>query len=545
MFQIGIINIVTSLNLGLGNFRLRYYKQKKLLQECVSCPDTETYLCKSFADGTERLERVTSVKQVGRLNDSDICVRVTTTGISYELSYAGLRDQERTEFDLVVVGTWKISNRRAFLQEYGLEHLKTGNSIAVASFESTITERCRQGISDKIQTLSYDLIKNQAALPVDWWKNMLPQWIGFDWLELVEVKEVRYESATADRTAEMKRRRELLALEDAEREEERERKLVQQREQAEYEEAVQSLKVSQELSNDRLEKLSWEHEQQVLQLERESEIATLKHESEKAELLAKIEDSRNRKEAAQEILRRAEEAEGHTAERLRAIEDAIREQAEAALFAKRVVQNGMDITSRMIATVAGVSTSTLSLLGKTSGPAYLAQVFREKNATSPGAVIMEKVELRTRDIGTKRVDTLAINSPLCFEFRANRAGYATVLNIGTSGRVYLQSPNAYVGIGRGQVEAGKRYQVPGAELLPAEEMRHNGLAYWEVGPPGWEELIVIISNEPLMTNADLFRSMASKPFVTLSTERIEQLLDQLAELPVDGWGVGMLSFLVE
>lgn len=526
--------------------RLRW---KSAFREFINASETETYRYLRFDDGTNGLDRVTSGEQAGRLEHSNFFARVTTAEIPCALTYAGLRDQKGTVLDLVVLGTWKIPNRRAFLREYGLERLKTASAIEVASLETTLAKCCQQAITDEVRTLTYEALKNQDALPLRWWETKLSQWIGMDWLELVAVKEVRYESATADRATEMERRRELLALEDAERGEQLQRELTQKTELAKYEEAKQNLKISQELSEQerchQLEQLNWEHEQQVLLRERESEIAKLKHESQKAELLAKVEDSRNRKQAAEEILRRAKEAERRTEERLQAIEDAQKEQAEATLFAKEVSQNGMDVVERLSTAVVGISTSTMALLGKTSGPAYLAQVFREKEAGSPDAVMMKKVEIRSRDIGHKKVNTLAINSSLQFEFLADRGGYATVLNIGTSGKVYLQSPNVYVGIAQSKVAAGKQYQVPGTELLPANELQRNGLAYFEVGPPGWEELIVIISSEPLMTDTVLFRSTAGNPFVVLSAEQIERLLNQLAELPEDGWNVGMLSFLVE
>jgi len=526
--------------------RLRW---KGILKRFMNAPNSETYRYRQFDDGESRIEQVTPEDQINRIERSDMYARVTTAGILYELSYAGLHDQEGTEFDLVINGIWKICNRRSFLYEYGLENLKLASSLEVPMLETTLAKCCKQAITDEMRTLTYEMLKNQDALSLQWWNKKLPQWIGMKWLNLEEIKSIRYESASADRKAEIDDRRKLLELEDTWAEEQLERDRAQKHEQAEHEEAVRNLEMALELSEKerrhRIEELNWNHEQQFLQQERESELSILEHEKQKAELLADIEDARNRKESAQEILQRAKEIEQQTEERLQAIEQAQKEQVEAALLSKEALQNEMDVSVRMSTSVAEVSTRTMSLLGKTSGPVYMAQAFREKAAAAPNAVMMKKVEIRTRDIGTKRVDTLAINSPLCFEFLTQRCGYATVLNIGTSGKIYLHSPNAYVGIEQGQVEANDRYQVPGAELLPVEKLHHNGLAYLEIGPPGWEELIVIISNQPLITETDLFRATDDNPFVVLSTERIEQLLNQLAMLSEDSWNTGTLSFLVE
>ena len=199
---------------------------------------------------------------------------------------------------------------------------------------------------------------------------------------------------------------------------------------------------------------------------------------------------------------------------------------------------------RLNASATGMSATTLGLLGMTNSPAYLAQVFREKTSYSPNSIMMKKSELRTRDIGTKKVDSLRINSSLQFEFVSTRSGYATVLNIGTSGKIWLQSPNAYVAVEQAKVESDKKYRIPG-ELLPNDQLNHNRLDYVEVGPAGWEELVVIVSDKPLVTEADTFHSTQDSPFVALSADRIEQLLDSLAELRESECGVGILSFLVE
>jgi len=171
---------------------------------------------------------------------------------------------------------------------------------------------------------------------------------------------------------------------------------------------------------------------------------------------------------------------------------------------------------------------------------------REKADAAPDAVKMKKVAvaLRTRDIGNTPVDSLRINSSLEFEFMSQRSGYATALNIGTSGAVKLNSPNAYVGIEEARVEAGQISSIPG-RLLPGGELSRRELSYLEVGPPGWEEPVVIVSPEPLATKADLFDSTKGSPFVALSTDRIAQIVDQLAELPEDAWSAGLLSFPVE
>lgn len=548
MNQSGIVQIGSKIDIHMGGFFSRN-RVKKQLQAAIDSVDRETYLCKRFEDGAERLERITSVQKNGAIGKDDICVQVTTQGFVSELAYARLTDKEGTDFDLVIVGQWKISNRRAFLQGYGLSRFRTSAAIEVTCLETLLTKRCRSAIQDEMRTVSYGLLKGRDALPSHWWTKKLPHWINIDWLELVEILEVRYESVMAERVAETERRRELLELEDAERDEQVKREFAQQQEEAEYEQAMRDLQLAQDIKEQdrmhQIEQLTFKHEQQILQQQREAELAAINHETQKTKLLTEIEELRNREEAAKDILQRAKETEQSIEMKLQAIEAAQKQQAKAALLSAQVSQHGVYALGRLKTAVAGISTASQELLGKSQGPAFLAQVFREKAIAEPDAVMMRKIEMRTRDIGTKKVDLLPINSPLGFEILATRRGYATVLNVGTSGKVWLQAPNAYVGIEQSRVAPSTRYQVPGPILLPEESLRQNGLAYVEIGPPGWEELIVVLSEAPLVTEADLFRSTPNSPFVELEPERIEQLLDQLSEMPEETWAAGVLSFLVE
>lgn len=128
---------------------------------------------------------------------------------------------------------------------------------------------------------------------------------------------------------------------------------------------------------------------------------------------------------------------------------------------------------------------------------------------------------------------------------ANQSGYASILNIGTIGKVWLHSPNAYIELEASKIESDQRYTIPGPELLPQDQLSQQNLGYIEVGPSGWEELIVVVTEEPLMTAQDVFPSTTSSPFVELFSQRIDELIDQLAELDEESRTCGVLSFLVE
>ena len=69
--------------------------------------------------------------------------------------------------------------------------------------------------------------------------------------------------------------------------------------------------------------------------------------------------------------------------------------------------------------------------------------------------------------------------------------------------------------------------------------------YIEVGPPGWEELAVLITPEPLVSEVDIYSSTPQNPFSIISEKQVEALMDKLADFQEDSWSVGVLSFLVE
>jgi len=521
---------------------------RRTLHRFVESSDAEAYLWRRFADGAERLDRVQDAKQVGRLSDSDVLARVTQGAFEAELGYSQLVGSEGTAFDVTVIGTWRISDCRAFLNDYGLARLKTAADVSVTEIETLLAGRCKQAVTDEMRTVTYEALTHQDALPATWWANKLPRWIDAEWLELVEVRGVQYESATADKAAEIKRRQEMSELEAAEQAQQHESEIRLQQQQAEREMALAELQAARDLSEQerqaRLARVTMEHDKALLQAREEVETARLEAEKRRAELEAEIAGIRNRSDEAAERLRRAEESEKRSREFLEQVHASQAELAETTKVFQSAMQEGLAGAERISASAAGMSSATMLLLGKADGPGYLARVLREEALASPEAVAMRKVELRTRDIGTKKVDSLAINSSLQFEFLSQRPGFATVLNIGTSGTVWLQSPNAYVGIDLARIEANQKHQIPG-RLLPAEDLARHGLAYVEVGPPGWEELVVIVSDEPLVTEMDVFGSTQDSPFVALSSDRIEQLLDQLAGLSDGGWSAGVLSFLVE
>jgi hypothetical protein len=120
----------------------------------------------------------------------------------------------------------------------------------------------------------------------------------------------------------------------------------------------------------------------------------------------------------------------------------------------------------------------------------------------------------------------------------------TLLNIGRSGAVYVHVPNAYVSPHQARVKGGWTYAVPGPELLPWDRLRQLGLDYVEVGPPGWEHMAVLVSDEPVVSPSMSARSTTESPFAKLTPEEVDGVCGLLTDMPAGSWSAAVLSFRV-
>jgi hypothetical protein len=161
---------------------------------------------------------------------------------------------------------------------------------------------------------------------------------------------------------------------------------------------------------------------------------------------------------------------------------------------------------------------------------------------------LKRQRYSTRDIVTGparevEFDTLFFHEKVDFEFTSPRSGYVTVINPGTSGKFWLHVPNAQRPMPR--IEAGRPCQVPSPELLPEDKLEAAGLAYFERGPAGWEYIVVIVSDEPLMEAAVVARSRDQAPVIELSPAELQGALDRLERMGRDHWASGVARFRVE
>lgn len=503
-----------------------FLKRKKRLREFIDTAGTESYVYERFADGDTKLSRVQRASEVGKLHSKGararMLVQVAIADFEGALLYAGLKDRSGTEVGLELRGTWRVSDCREFLNGYALTRLSSSVAVSPLDLERELIETFRTEINDAIRAQGYDDLESRDTLPKSWWKTKLLQWEGIGGIELVKVGKVVFESATAERRNELEKQRELNELDAAKDSQEKEHELGRQERAAEVEEKKAELEANRELSDEkrehRLRELRHEAERKDLEAQEELERRRLEFEKEKAKRESELYRIRNQLPEAEEILEEARRREARVEEMLQKMHEAI-----------------ADLT--WCAAGGVLSPWALELLERANPHNRLSQIFRE-NEAEYDAIDLKMVSLRTRDIGTRSAETLSKGDGLNLEFVSRFPGYATVINIGTSAKVFLHSPNVYVGAEGCKIEADCKYEVP-RDLLPGLE--ENGLNYIESGPPGWEEMVVIVSEEPLALAEDIVESKSGNPFVRISAE---EWVERMAGLSPDSWRSGTLGFKV-
>jgi len=195
--------------------------------------------------------------------------------------------------------------------------------------------------------------------------------------------------------------------------------------------------------------------------------------------------------------------------------------------------------------VAGVLLSKPAALEAWKRPGWHFPEVVEWLKRVPQRVTMKKPELRTRTVAAVKLNILRLHDSVRFSLESPCDGHLTVLNLGTSGDVLQHVPNAFCPVDKAEVKKGRLYEVPGPGLLPQEKLDEHGLSYVEIGPPGWERIVAIVTKDPLgfavPSSPD---PMPGWPLLVYSDEQYREILDRLTK-HAEVLAAGELSFKVE
>ena len=308
----------------------------------------------------------------------------------------------------------------------------------------------------------------------------------------------------------------------------------------------QDVKLSEAEKAHQLQVLEVRHRKELLEAEAEVEAAgkareraALEHEVAVAKLKndltavasaeARQTELAEREERIADALAKAQEA----IDRLAGISEPLLQQ-----LADQTEKNGYQAAERLVSPEFGFSAAQLAALGFDVGRQSLVEFLTDKAKQDGDALELKKQDLVTRDIGTAKVKALPIGKSLQFKLESKRAGFITVLNLGTSGTAYVHVPNGLIADKNIRIADGKSYLIPGKELFPWQ------WDYREEGPAGWEHIIGIVSDGPLLPESITGRSTTEAPIVKLTPEELDGLFTTLNDFPPQSWSAGVLSFLV-
>lgn len=171
-----------------------------------------------------------------------------------------------------------------------------------------------------------------------------------------------------------------------------------------------------------------------------------------------------------------------------------------------------------------------------SAPRHLlSALVHQRQAAAPEVLRLDRPRMVTRDLGILRLDTVEIGSLFEMVIRTNRPGWLTLINLGSSGKNLLLAPNALSQLDGSWLAAGAVEEVPGQRLLPGALLR-------EQGPPGAQEVLALLSPEPLFSKAEV-DALASTGGI-LAEARLAALVEVLAASSTMVWHGAVLGVSV-
>ena len=519
------------------------------------------FLCREFADGSVHVGRWRDNEELEE--SSDILIAVSQEPFVLRLEFADLpgRDQHRITVRCAV--TARAAGPERFLDGYGPLRIAALGIVTPERLRSFVVERAVAAAAARIAEWTYYDLKTRSAITPGGWIALLTDALT-DWgfpdqpvLRIDALDGLRYESTEAEaaaQRAEREAREQLRRAEAAEakRREAEQAQLAQQRrdierkarEEAEAEAEADALLAAMRAA----EKAEVERQDAEADLEHKVRLERLHRDfaRHQAERVA-AETDRERAEAllAQQRAGGAErEAElvglqaaiAASRETLRQITETQAELQRLFDFQRAIRDGGLPDARATALYRADLGPEALHRLG--SAPRHLlSALVHQRQAAAPEVLRLDRPRMTPRDLGIVRLNTVEIGSPFEMVIRTNRPGWLTLINLGSSGKNLLLAPNALSHLDGSRLAADAIEEMPGQRLLP-------GARLTEQGPPGAQEVLALLSPEPLFSEAEV-DALASTGGI-LAEARLAALVEVLAASPTMVWhgaalGVSVLA----
>ncbi len=521
--------------------------------------NADLYFCARHSDGSRELRPVsTGALNAGLpIDGNTVFYHVSVFPHPICLSFSeAFTDATGHAWDCCINGYASVVDSQQFLDQWAMGIARVGMPVSEAMLQSWLAHTVDSRIPGWVKDCKWNDPNNRDAIAPALWERQFSSWLG-NYGVSIRVEKVSWASPQNEAAeTEAVRRRDFERIEQA-RQCARDAELAEAAARADHENRIAKIQNDRRLSEE--ERMN---QHQLLEMEYQTNLIRAKTEMENAQRDAEKaawehETALARERNDVQFAKHAEESECEAENRHKVVlQELERMRADLAAIAAlpgnllaqladRDAEKANAAAERLVSPEFNLSPGVLARLGYRVDQQGLMDFLRKKAFSDGEPIDVWKTQLLTRTIGTAKVKALAVNTSLQFEFSTKRDGYVTLVNIGTSGEVYIHIPNAYVGDQAAKAEEGRTYSVPGPELLPWESLRRHTLDYVEVGPPGWEHIVVLISKQPLLKAETLARARGSSPLVKLKVDEIADMCEHLSEQPDDQWTAGVLSFLVE
>lgn len=466
-------------------------------------------------------------------------------------------DDAQHRWDLVLQGKWQVEDPRVFLRRRALEVASIGAPLTREATGSWIARTLKRDVNDWLKSHKIEDLRDRDELPPAWWTDKVRDQLGEYGLG-GKIETLEWESADAAREEEERRREEELDRIERERDKRREAELREDEARIRYESQKTRIHHDQRIQdaerNHQMKILEAKHRMEMLQAANATAKTRWSHEKAALEhdlMVARLRQDPGALHDAERRWAEMEQRQRLESQHFTEADDAfgrltVDDEAWFVGLAADDAATAHQTAERLTSPEFAISPGALNALGfAVERQDFIARLSAQRDM-SGHQVTLNMAALRGRDIGTSRndvarVDSLPIGGSLRFELTSTLAGYVTIVNIGTSGKSWLQVPNPFVSPEAARIEANQTITVPGPLLLPDSAVE----GYFELGPPGWEHMAVTVTDLPIVAPEFLQLASPEAPFIDLTTDAAAELAAALEEANPDQYAIGLASFLVE
>ncbi len=514
----------------------------------AALPDAQLLLGWPLANGAWRFDALPGQASTPELPAGARFFRVTTAAVPVRLAFAGLVREDGFSWDLLLPINVAIFDGPKFLSGVALGLMSERTPLSCAMLESWLASRLEVVVRDSpARQYTVEQLQRENVLPAPWWERQLNEALRPYGLQVRIVENPQWVSADHQRAVDAQQRAQDMAAVAETRRRETEAQKAAALQDAQYE--AQQLRIAADISMAQQERaavatrLEMEHRKAVLQSQmelvqcrRQAELAALEHEKNVARLKQDIGAERKIDARQEDIRQNGAAAVAEMGTNLEALQGLF--QHDQRLLAE-VIAGGARAQAAFDALIFrhDQPPALLEALGYNIDRQKLVWNCRERARQDGDVVKLIKPEAPTRDIGLNEYKGVAIGDSLAFRATSRRAGYLTLLNVGTSGRTWLHVPSPLCAVKASKIRADVTYVIPGEPLFP---WPHD---YTEEGPGGrFEFMVAIVSDEPLVEQGMLERATATAPLAAVDAGEFWTILERQGART---WTAGVLAFMVD